>query len=83
MLSFVNKIVKVQSRKFVRSSYRVLRTLQYKSIETVLHSLATKTGYRRKINMSKRSLWTFEGHLTQPHLQPSRKRRKDAMWVKR
>ncbi len=32
MLSFANKVVNVQPRKFVRSLYEVPRTLQYKYI---------------------------------------------------
>ncbi len=38
VLSFANKVVKVQPRKFVRSLYRVPRTLQY-------HNFFNKTIY--------------------------------------
>ncbi len=35
VLSFAYKVVKVQPRKFVRSLYRVPRTLQYESFDLV------------------------------------------------
>ncbi len=41
VLSFANKVVKVQSQKFVRSLYRVLRTLQYNKVSRSIDTAGT------------------------------------------